>query len=411
VLPYEGDHENRTLRFGTDIHVADVFFLADMTGSMSGVRTNIINGLIDTIIPGLQAAIPDIQMGAGGYDDYPVSPYGGTTDLPFYLLREIAPPMQDIGAWSIPGAGPDFAGCPRDAVTSDIGYITGAANGRADILEAVEGLPCHSGYDGEESTGPALFSTATGMGLDWPGGSVPPQSCPSIPDEMGSRYGYPCFRPGAQPIILLFGDYNWHNGGPAGTNAMYSFSAPTYPEAVAALNAIGARVIPIVNSWGGSAPTDYTQIAIDTGTVRADGSPLVFTIASSGTGLDATVVDAVVELVSGTPQDVSTRTENRPGNPDDFDATLFIKSITPEEGYRDGIAGTGYTSKDETTFYQVIPGTLVDFAIDFHNDVRPPAETAQIFQARIIVVGNGVADLDARNVYIVVPPEGGTILI
>ncbi len=31
--------------------------------------------------------------------------------------------------------------------------------------------------------------------------------------------------------------------------------------------------------------------------------------------------------------------------------------------------------------------------------------------ARIIVVGNGVADLDFRNVYIVVPPTGGVILI
>ena len=411
VLPYEGPHENRTLRFGTNIQVADVFFLADMTGSMGGVRTNIINGLIGTIIPGLQAAIPDVQMGAGGYDDYPTGGYGYMPDLPFYLLREIAPPMEDRGAWSIPGAGPDYTGCPRDAATNDVGYITGAPNGEADILEAVEGLPCHGGSDGQESTGPALFATATGMGLTWPEGSVPPQSCPTIPDEMGSRFGYPCFRPGAQPIILLFGDYDWHNGGPSGTNSPYSFPAPTYPEAVAALNSIGARVIPIVNAWGGTPPMDYTQVAIDTGTVRADGSPLVFTIATTGTGLDATVVDAVVELVSGTPQDVSTRTENVPGNPDEFDATLFIKSITPEEGYRDGIAGTGYDSKDATTFYNVIPGTFVDFAIDFHNDVRPPGATAEIFQARIIVVGNGVADLDSRNVYIIVPPEGGVILI
>ena len=108
---------------------------------------------------------------------------------------------------------------------------------------------------------------------------------------------------------------------------------------------------------------------------------------------------------------MNTRTENVPGNPDNFDATLFIKSIIPDEGYRDGIAGTGYDSKDDTTFYGVIPGTLVDFDIDFHNDVRPPASVTQIFQARIIVVGNGVADLDSRNVYILVPPEGGTILI
>src|SRR5690606_27991742 len=133
--------EQRTLRFGTNIQVADVFFLADMTGSMSGVRTNIINGLTTTIIPGLQAAIPNVQMGAGGYDDYAFGTYGSGNDRPFYLLREIGPPEQDVGAWSIPGAGASSAYCPRDATVWDIGHITGAANGRPDILEAVEGLP------------------------------------------------------------------------------------------------------------------------------------------------------------------------------------------------------------------------------------------------------------------------------
>ena len=66
---------------------------------------------------------------------------------------------------------------------------------------------------------------------------------------------------------------------------------------------------------------------------------------------------------------------------------------------------------DDVAFYDVVPGTQVDFDIRFLNDVRPPAASAQIFQARIIVVGNGVADLDARNVYIIVPPDGGVILI
>jgi hypothetical protein len=153
------------------------------------------------------------------------------------------------------------------------------------------------------------------------------------------------------------------------------------------------------------------NIARDTGAVRADGSPLCFELGISGTGITSEVVDAIAQLVGGTPQDVNTRTENVPGNPDEFDATLFIKSIVPLEGYSGGVPGTGYTSKDMTTFYGVIPGTLVDFTIDFWNDVRLPAATAQIFKAKIIVVGNGVADLDERNVYIVVPPEGGTILI
>jgi hypothetical protein len=145
-----------------------------------------------------------------------------------------------------------------------------------------------------------------------------------------------------------------------------------------------------------------------TGSVDGSGTTLVFDGDPGSTSTQ--ILTGIQTLVGGTPQDVTTRTENVVGNPDEFDATLFIKSIVPVEGYRGGAPG-GYTSKDDVAFYGVTPGTQVEFAIDFYNDVRMPADVAQIFRARIIVVGNGVADLDARNVYIIVPPEGGTILI
>ena len=421
VLPYNGDHANRTLRFGTNINQADVYFLVDMTGSMGGERTNLINGLVDVIIPGIQESISNVQFGAAGFDDYPYGGFGSSTggvvgpgrDWPFYLLREIAPGDQDIGQWSTSASA---GSCPGDTSTSPdgIGYITGSPNGRPDILEAVEGLPCHYGGDGPESYVPALWASATGMGLSWPGESIPGRTCPTIPDEEGVRRGYPCFRSGSLPIVLLFGDFSFHNG-PGGSEP-YDFAAPTYDQAVSELNGIGARVIGIFSGGTTSSyRTDYEAIATDTGAVRADGSPLVFDIEGSGSGLDSTVVDAVRDLVGGTPQDVDTVTENVAGNPDEFDATMFIKSITPVEGYNGALSGpmpgVTYESKDTTTFYQVIPGTIVEFAIDFWNDVRPPAETAQIFRARIVVMGNGVARLDERMVYIVVPPEGSVILI
>jgi len=417
VLPYEGAHEGRRLRFGTNIAVADVFFLVDMTGSMGDERQNLITGLVDVIIPGIEAEIPDVEFGVAGLDDYPTGGYGsdcevltisgtGTgprCDTPFYLLREIGPATRDVGGWSLTASA---STCPIDTSVRNIGRIAGAPNGRPDLLEAVEGLPCHYGADAPESYVPAMWATATGMGLSWPGGSVPGQVCPSIPDEVGTRVGYPCFRPGALPIILIFGDNTFHNG-PGGSSSS-SFVAPSYDETMAALSGIGARVMG-VNS-GGARP-EFELVATSTGAVRADGTPLVFDISADGSGLTTAVVAAVRDLVGGTPQDVDTRTENVPGNPDGFDATRFILSIVPFEGYTAGGGTGGYTSKDMTTFYGVIPGTTVEFTIDFHNGVRPPADVAQIFEARIIVVGNGVTDLDARNVYIVVPPEGGTILI
>ena len=71
-------------------------------GSMGGERSNLITGLVGTIIPGIEMAIRDVQLGAGGMDDYPYGGYGYMPDLPFYLLRSIGPSMEDLGMWSIP---------------------------------------------------------------------------------------------------------------------------------------------------------------------------------------------------------------------------------------------------------------------------------------------------------------------
>ncbi|MEM1416059.1 MAG: hypothetical protein AAGH15_14220 [Myxococcota bacterium] len=410
VLPYEGPRENRSLVFGTDIAIADVFFLVDMTGSMQGERTNLIGGLLDVVIPGIEGAIDDVHFGVGGMDDYPYAaegrtPYGDPRDLPFYLLRDIGPPDADVGRWSLE-AGPER--CPNDVTDGSdqgIGTIEGMPNGTPDILEAVEGLPCHFGADFPESYVPALYATASGEGLSWPMGSIPARVCPPTgPDTDGSFTGYPCFRPGALPIVLLFGDAPFHDG-PGGSNA-YSFDSPSFDEAVAALNGIGARVVPIF-SGGAEGQADYRAIATATGSVDVDDEPLFFQIASDGSGLDTTVVEAVRDLVGGTPQDVSTRTENVPGNPDDVDATRFIERIVPLGGF----PVAGFERFDESAFYRVIPGTQVEFGVDFYNGVRPPTDKAEIFEARIVVVGNGVADLDSRNVYVVVPPEGTIILI
>ena len=68
--------------------------------------------------------------------------------------------------------------------------------------------------------------------------------------------------------------------------------------------------------------------------------------------ITADVVNAIGELVGGTPQDVSTRTENVDGNPDDFDATLFIKSIIPDEGSIE-LLGEDITKLDEARLNEV----------------------------------------------------------
>jgi len=417
VLPYLGDHVPRKLRFGTNISVADVFFLMDTTGSMYSEVGNVQMGMETVIIPGVQALIPDVQFGAGGFDDFPVGSHGGGTDRPYYHLIDIVPFAQDLG--SMTGGG--FAG--SDVQT----FAPSGGNGTNDIIDAVRSYPRHSGGNGCESGVEALYQTATGVGVSYPGGAIPPKTCGSIPDEMGARRGYPCFRPGALPIIVYVSDAPFHDPLPAGwpldtlegASCTYSDvgSAARYDAALTALSGIGARVVSlstdnIPSNPGYPATAQMCNLARDTGAVRGDGTPLCFELGSSGTMITASVVSAIGELVGGTPQDVSTTTENVPGNPDGFDGTLFIKSIVPFEGYdAAGNPGMGYASKDMAVFYGVVPGTVVEFDVDFWNDVRPTPLVTEIHRARIIVIGNGVARLSQRMVYIIVPPEGGTVLI
>ena len=66
---------------------------------------------------------------------------------------------------------------------------------------------------------------------------------------------------------------------------------------------------------------------------------------------------------------------------------------------------------DDTTFFQVQPGTDVTFDVRFENTDFPPRETAAVFEATIVVVSNNIAHLDSRTVIIIVPPDGDWVWI
>lgn len=389
VLPFNGpDRPLRTLAFGTSINRADVYFLIDTTGSMGDPIANVRTSLT-TIAAALAERIPDVQMGVGQFKDLPFSPYG------------------DDGS---------FLGS-ADTAYENMQIITGNV---PSVQSALGGLVASGGADLPESHVVALFHTALTMGARYShsGGAwtLPPADCPAIPDDPAPRIGYPCFRPGALPIVVMVTDIDMHNGpGNAHPYAGVSPTPPSFDIAMSAVNSIGARFIGVaVDGTGGDvarARAHLEAAARATGTIdSATGQPLVLN--ASGGAVSESIIDAIGTLVGGVVQDVSTRLANVPGNPGDTDATRFIKRVTPVEGYREGIPGAGYASKDETTFYQVIPGTRVEFEVEFYNDFRvPETEAAEIHRARIIVIGNGVAELDAREVYIIVPPDGGVILI
>lgn len=391
VLPYHGDHQRRELDFGTNISVADVYFLIDTTGSMGSPISNVQSSLT-RISSELSRRIRSVQMGVGEHKDFPFctsfDPWGGGDCY---------------------GDGRDMAYVNHQVITDSV----------AAVQEGLARLSASGGADGPESQVEAIYQVASGLGGTWTysdgrSWSLPRQVCPVVPDEPGRRIGYPCFRPGALPIVVLVSDVEWHNG-PGGSEPYRGITPMphSFDQAVSEMNRIGARFIGVAVDGGGR--REMEEMARRTGSVDVRGMPLVYD-AAGGTVSDA-IIDGIGTLVGGTPQDVTTRTENVSGNPGDVDATGFIKSIVPVRGCNAGagvcgpMPGLTYERQDETTFYRVIPGTRVTFEVDFHNDFVPPPPTAQIFRAVIVVVGNGVARLDERQVYVVVPPDGGVILI
>ena len=362
LVPYNEppDPTEDTLSFSTDIQIADVYFLMDTTGSMGGEISNLASSLTGTVIPGIQAAIPDVWFGVGGFDDYPCCGYGDAAsgDLAYYNLQNMTS--------SAPAA-----------------------------QSAVSSLRSHYGVDGPESHVPALHAIATGCGDG--GGSYGVSNDAACTNP--ALIGYPHFRGGSVPIIILMTDALMHNG--PGNYDPYSgipgVTPPTYTQTVAALNAIHARVIG-VDSGGGS--SHLTTLANDTGTVGA-GGPLVYSISGTGTGLGGQVVDAVEELVDSVPMDIAARGVDDAS--DEVDAMVFIDQIIPSIDAAAPCA-TGLTVEGNA-YINVIPGSTVCFdIIPARNETVEPTSEPQIYMATVQVWGDDVTMLDEREVFFLIPP-------
>ena len=195
-LPYGGPAEIDPLDVRVQVRTADVYFLMDTTGSMGGeiynlqrdlTRGSFISGCGGGIIGAIRCTIPDAWFGVGAHDDYPVSPYG--------------------------------SGPSGDVVYENFQDITSSVSA---AQTAVNRLRLHYGQDGPESQTQGLWAVATGGGLG-------PYLSPNGPCP-GGGWGYPCFRPGTIPVLLLFTDAPFHNG-PYGYD--YAIGGATLPPTTA----------------------------------------------------------------------------------------------------------------------------------------------------------------------------------
>jgi hypothetical protein len=263
---------------------------------------------------------------------------------------------------------------------------------------AVNAITLGDGRDEPESQVEALYQLSTGEGF--PGFVEPSAGCP-----MGG-IGYPCFRPDALPVVLLFTDAPFHNG-PTGRHRYGSaLSDPPphdYEDALAALRSIDARVIGF-SSGGSEAARDLRAVAEDTSAFDASGRPLVFDIGRMGERLGTRVVDAIRTFADNVIFDVDAIVVDRDPR-DGVDATRFVEAVEPVSGSPADRVGS--IDREEGIFRDVRAGALLTFQLRIRNDAVVPGSEPQAFRLEIVFRGDRRTVLGREVVTIVIPAEDG----
>jgi hypothetical protein len=380
---------------------ADVVFSVDTTGSMGEEITNLRNGLV-TIAGGIAAVVPDVELAAASWRDFPIDPFGSPGDLPWNLGQ---------------------------AMTSSV----------LQVQTALNAMTAAGGNDVPESGYEALYQLGAGTGISWSGGSVPPYAGPGA--------GGVGFREGAARIAIHVTDAASH------LDTDYLAVVPdahSKAEAFAALGALGVRVIPIQSMLEATASAQLSEVAVTTGAEilpcafapaaacalgqcctgingageapAANGRcPLRFRIADTGVGIGSAIVNGVAALIGhGTRDVVSSAVDDVPGGPDttcfidrieadaffpppDEPAASCVPAATPGDiggsGYDDGFSGFATGSTGGAT------GSRLRFVVHASNSCVPSTAAAQQLPVQLDLVDFATgALLDRVTLLVLVPP-------
>jgi hypothetical protein len=425
-LPYMINPQTQTLTFTTQVQSLDVFFGVDTTGSMGGEIQQLTNSLQTTIIPNVKAsAAKSAWFGVGAQDDWPTGGYGqpgcdGPHDQPLILIQ----PM-----------------------TAD---IMAAQNAVTQLMH--NGAPAGCGDDIPEGQMEELYQIATGSGQMNANCDIPPNH---------TGIGGVGFRDGALPVVVPVSDAVFHSIGDAmpytcfGSSVAYGSDVSPYghtrTQVATALNQICAKVVGISarngQEEGCESTNDMIYFANATGAVvppeawdipmrpancatgqcctgeagvgempnMAGLCPLVFKIPMDGTGIGDQVTAGIAQLARfasfSVVTDVIGQTTDEEGDmlPAGDTTANFLQSITPLDALPPPppptiptplIMGNG--------FVNVVPGSLVRFTVTATNTIQPATTWPQVFHATIRIRAGGCADLDSRDVIILIPPTALT---
>ena len=371
VMPYlePAEPARDTLLFRTNLQFADVYFLFDTTGSMSGE----IAAMKDAI----QLVIDNLAC-----DDFGTACTGD-------------PECEEGQVCSASGtcvADPRVSGCIASLYTG-VGTYEGNPNSYRNLL-ALQGNPLEtqrripasaSGGGGSES----LFESVACV--------ADPTACRNAECAM-TGVGCPGYRDDARRILITVTDEE---------NQCTSCS-PVNTAAGAASRLLAQDITFVgVDASSTSVPEDdLTAIARGSNSFDGSGSPLL--VQGDGVAVTRVVTEAVREIAQNVRLFASVDVENVDG--DDGDALQFIDRIEVNvsgEGECSVVAGGVDTNGDTfpDAFPSLLPGTPVCWdVVALDNEIVRPIGRPQVFVARVVVRGDG-SILDTRRVFFLVPPE------
>ncbi|MCB9628880.1 MAG: hypothetical protein H6725_16020 [Sandaracinaceae bacterium] len=357
----------------------DVHFSVDTTGSFGAEIDAMQRDLEERLIPEIRARVADSAFGVSRFEDFPIHPFGDQADLPFRLLSP---------------------------VTTDVARVRAGV----DDLDR----PLGSGGDIAEAGFEALFQIASGAGLTSAGREW-------IAPFAGTGLGGVGFREGALHAIVHITDAPAHAASDYGAAVA---DAHSEADARAALAELPAFVLAAVGS--AEARSSLQALVVGSGAVvppvggqcltglngaarppEGGQCPLLFDIASDGTGLSDAILDAITGLVE-TLSYRHVRAEfdtDRLGFIESFEATsaTALMGVTPptrvDSPPTDGVFDA---------FEDVRGGTELVFTLRLRNVLLRDLDYEQAFRITVRIVGDGVV-LAEQTLRIVVPavsPEG-----
>ena len=361
-----------TLEFTSAIHQVDVYVILDRSGSMTAeinsIRNNLGVALFNLTCPPLgngnpDTCIPDLWAGAGTVG------YSGSSGGQAYVHAVDMQPNPNVAGLNLTEPG----GCCAEPLTFS-------------IFSAITG-------QGTASVPTCGIQTV-----------APRATCAGSPAANAgfAAFGYPCFRQGALPVVVLATDEPPLASGPD-PNPCPSWSTVVLPQ----LLARSARFIGIYGD-GVSAQTisNLQEMAVGTSSTDSLGQPLVF----QGAGAFAAdaLEDAIGTLANGLPLDLGILATDDPADAIDAVAAFVdhfetLQLGTPECSDMLLDVDTNSDSFDDA-YVNVAPRTPVCWKVVARPNTTVPATDApQLFRVTVDVQADGITEVDTRDIYFIVP--------